>query len=368
MATQNTDRLVRLRALLAERDLDALLVSQPENRYYLSGFAAGEHGTDSAGRLLISAEQAILVTDGRFTEQAAREAPGFQVVRRENEAAPTIAETIRRYGWKTVGFEAEHLTVAFEQDLREASGHAYVLRPERGMVESLRRIKDDAEVALLQRAHEITDETFQWLLTFLRPGLTERQIAWEIIRHMVELGADTPSFPPIVASGPNAALPHAVPSARSVAAGEPITLDMGARYQGYCADVTRTVCIGRPSDRLIQIYDIVLEAQEACEAGIRAGVTGKEADALARSVIERAGYGEHFVHGTGHGVGLEIHEDPRLNRFADQQVLQEHMTVTVEPGIYVPDWGGVRIEDCGLVTAEGYQPFTRSSKMLQIAE
>jgi Xaa-Pro aminopeptidase len=361
------DRLARLRALLIEQNLDAILVSQPESRYYLSGFAAAEHGTDSAGRLLISMEQAILVTDGRYAEQSAHEAPGFAVVLRQADAAPTIAETIRQHGWKTIGFEAEHLTVAVAHDIRNATGAGCTFTPTRGLVESLRLIKDDTEVAALRRAQEITDETFRWLLTYLRPGLVERTIAWAINQHMVELSADAPSFPPIVASGPNAALPHAVASLRPIAAGEPITIDMGARYQGYCADMTRTVCLGRPDDRLVHIYDIVLAAQEACEAGIHAGMTGKEADTLARDVIERAGYGEQFMHGTGHGIGLEIHEAPRLNRFAEQYVLADHTTITVEPGIYIPDWGGVRIEDCGLVTAEGYQPFTRSTKTLQIA-
>lgn len=367
MVTQHTNRLSRLRALLAEQHLDALLVSQPENRYYLSGFAATEHGTDSAGSLLISADQAILVTDGRFAEQGAREAPGFQIVLREADAALTVAETIRRQGWKTVGFEAEHLTVAVAQDIHEAIGTLCTLTPTRGIVESMRLTKDSEEIALLRRAQEITDETFQWLLTYLRPGLSERTIAWEISRHMVESGADQPGFPPIVASGPNAALPHAVPTTRPIGAGEPIVIDIGARYQGYCADMTRTVCIGRPDDRLVQIYKVVLEAQETCEAGIHAGMTGKEADALARKVIERAGYGVYFVHGTGHGLGLEVHELPRLNRFADQFVLGDHMTVTIEPGIYIPGWGGVRIEDCGLVLPGGYQPFTMSPKTLQIA-
>lgn len=364
MTLHYMDRLQRLRALLTAQNLDALLVSQPANRHYLSGFATAED--DNAGRLLISSQQAILVTDGRFIAQAAQEVPNFEVVVRQDDVAQPIAETVRRYGWRTVGIEAEHLTVAIAEDIRRAIDATCALSPTRGMVESLRLVKDEAEVALLRRAHEITDATFQWLLTYLRPGLTEREIAWEIIRHMVELGADGPSFPPIVASGPNAALPHALASARPIAAGEPITIDIGARYGGYCADMTRTLCIGRPDDRLIQIYDVVLEAVETCEAGIYAGITGQQMDALARGVIEHAGYGDYFVHGTGHGTGLDIHEDPRSNRFADTHILLDQTVITVEPGIYIPDWGGIRIEDCGLVTADGYHPFTQFSKMLQI--
>jgi Xaa-Pro aminopeptidase len=360
------ERLERLRQKLAELDVDALMISQDVSRYYLSGFYARDTGQDIAGQLLISSEKALLVTDGRYTEQALRESPGLPLVLRQGGFAPVLAETFRQEGWKRVGFQAEWVSVALHHDLLTESKDAFTLKALRGVIEPLRVSKDEAELALIRQAQQITDETFTHLLGWLRPGLTEKAVAWEIQRFMVERGAETTSFPSIVASGPNAALPHAVPTDRALERGEPITIDMGTRYQGYCSDMTRTVCLGEPDAKLREVYEIVLRAHLHCAAGLRADLDGKAADALARETIEQAGYGEYFVHGTGHGVGLDVHENPRLSRFAENEPLGAGSVVTIEPGIYIPGWGGVRIEDMGIVTPTGVEILTTSSKELVI--
>ncbi len=361
------ERVERLRQRLAELRVDALMITQDVSRYYLSGFYARDDGLDIAGQLLISGESMLLVTDGRYTEQATREAPSVPLVIRQGSFGPILAETIRQQGWQTVGFQAEWVSVATYQSILDEGQGAFVLKALSGVVEPLRECKDEEEVALIRQAQQITDDTFVHLQGWLRPGLTEKEVAWEIQRFMVACGAETTSFPPIVASGPNAALPHATPTERKLEEGEPITIDMGTRYRGYCSDMTRTICLGDPDTKLREIYEVVLRAQLACEQGLRAGIIGQEADALARTVIEQAGYGEYYVHGTGHGVGLEIHESPRMSRFNADAPLCAGAVVTIEPGIYIPGWGGVRIEDMGVITPTGVDILTRSPKELVVS-
>lgn len=364
------ERTERLRATLRQQHLDGLMVTTPENRRYLTGFTGHDGGTDSAGTLLVSLSDATLITDGRYTEQAATECPGLHAVKREGALQPALVEAIRELGLYRLGFEAAHLTVALHDDLAAAAHEAHVpleLVSTRGLVEALRAVKDAEELAAIERAAQITDAVFSYLLTYLRPGLTERQVAREIERQMLAHGADGPAFDSIVAGGPNAALPHAVPSDRPLAHGESIVIDMGAAYGGYCSDMTRTVCLGRAPAELRAMYADVLRAHTVCEEGLRPGVNGKQADALARDALEAAGRGEQFVHGVGHGVGLEIHEDPRLGRLGEQHVLAPDMVVTVEPGAYIPGWGGVRIEDTVLITPDGARALTQSPKDLVIA-
>jgi Xaa-Pro aminopeptidase len=367
MAT-SVKRVEHLRQKLAEWQLDAVMITQDVSRYYLSGFYAHDAGQDIAGQLLISAETMALVTDGRYTEQATREAPGLKLLLRQAKFAPILAETFRQEGWKRVGFQAEWVSVAAYEALLAESQGAFELKALHNVVEPLREFKDADELARMRRAQEITDATFTHLMGWLRPGLTERAVAVEIERFMVEQGAEGTAFPPIVASGPNAALPHAVAGERTLAKGEPLTIDMGARYRGYCSDMTRTICLGEPDAKLRELHQIVLQAQLHCEAGLRAGIGGKSADALAREPIEQAGYGAEYVHGTGHGVGLDVHESPRLSRYADdeKEQLGAGAVVTIEPGIYIPGWGGVRIEDMGVITPDGIEIFTRSSKALEL--
>jgi Xaa-Pro aminopeptidase len=361
-----TNRVERVRTAMRERNLDGLLVTNPENRRYLSGFSGHDSGADSAGIFVVTAADSALITDGRYIEQAASDCPGLRVIHRQAELAPLVAQTLVELGAHHVGVEAEHVTVALWEDftaaLKEKAGESAALVSTRKVVEPLRAVKDAAELAAIERAVAITDDTFIYLCGYLRAGLTERQVAQEIERYMRERGADGVAFESIVASGPNAAQPHATPTDRELQLGEPITIDMGALYAGYCSDMTRTVCLGQPGPEGQAIYDVVLRAQETCEQGIRAGMTGRQADALARGVIEAAGRGEQYLHGTGHGLGLEIHEAPRIGKYASENVLEPSMVITVEPGVYVPGWGGVRIEDTVVVSEDGVRVLTTSPK------
>lgn len=364
-----THRMETLRARLRQDGLDALLVTNPENRRYLSGFTGEDNRADSAGTLLVAARDAVLITDGRYSEQAASECPGLRVSVREGKLPPLVVELARELGVARLGFEATHLTVAGRDDLATVAaekGIALELAPTRGVVEAQRAVKAAEEIAAIERAAAITDETFAHLLTYLRPGLTERAVALEIERFMREHGAEGVAFDPIVACGPNAALPHAVPTDRPLREGETIIIDMGARYDGYCSDMTRTVCLGEPSADIRHMYDDVLRAYEVCAAGVRAGMNGQQGDALARDVLDAAGRGEQYLHGTGHGLGLEIHEDPWLSRYRADSMLAPGMVITVEPGAYISGWGGVRIEDTVLLTADGRRALTRSPKSLMV--
>ncbi|NLE77042.1 MAG: aminopeptidase P family protein [Chloroflexi bacterium] len=336
--------------------LDWLLVGSPHNRRYLSGF------TGSDGYLLVSAEQALLATDFRYYEQVEQQAPDFALAQLTGSRLRSLASILQQVvgGEERLGFEAEHLTVSLYETLQVQAGQAQWI-PTRGLVEGLRAIKDEAELAAIRQAVRLTDEALEAVAAALRPGHTERQVAWYLERHMREHGAEGLAFEIIVGSGPNGARPHATISDRPLQAGEPIVIDMGCRVDGYCADLTRTLVLGQPDSRFQELYAVVLQAQEAAERGLRAGVSGQEADALARSIISEAGYAEQFGHSLGHGVGLEVHEMPSLSALDDTN-LPPGAVVTVEPGIYVPGWGGIRIEDMGVVQPDGFEIFTGCSK------
>jgi Xaa-Pro aminopeptidase len=348
-------RLDKLRQKLIEEELDAILITQPQNRRYLSGF------TGSAGVLLISAEQAILATDFRYYEQVAKQAPDFELARVGYEFTKVLPDLVVQVGAKRVGFEAVHLPYAQYQEWDEVA-EGFELAPTKELVEELRAVKDEGELEVIRRAVALADEAMTYVLDVMEPGMTERAVAWEIETYMRTHGADKVAFDLIVAGGPSGAMPHARPSEAPIRAGEPIVMDIGAQTEGYHSDLTRTACLGAPDDRFREIYDIVLQAQLAAEEGIRAGMTGQEADALARSVIEEAGYGEYFGHGLGHGVGLAVHEKPRLSKLSEEEVLQPGMVVTIEPGIYLPGWGGVRIEDIAVVGEDGVEVLTLARK------
>jgi Xaa-Pro aminopeptidase len=360
--------LEQVRAWLTAQGLDAFLVTQPQNRSYLSGWRNDD--TEHAGMLLIGQEQQMLFTNNLYREIAEKEAVGWQVIIPEaRQYAAAIVEAAKANGWEKIGFEASAMTVAeFEKLFIEAGESVTFQGFEESYVDQLRQVKREDELALLKRAIAITDQTFAHICRWLEPGMTEKEVQFEITRYMVELGADGIAFDTIVASGPNGSMPHAHAGQRQIQPGEMITIDMGARYQGYCADMTRTICLDEPAEeRMSEIHDIVLRAMKTCEAGIHAGMTGKEADALARDVLEAAGLGEYYVHGTGHGVGLQIHEGPSLSQHnAEEQVLQAGMVVTVEPGVYIPGWSGARIEDCVLVTEDGCEVLTQSPTKLVI--
>jgi len=360
--------LAQVRAWLSAQGLDAFLVTQPQNRSYLSGWHNDD--TEHAGMLLIGQEQQLLFTNNLYREVAEKEAIGWQIIIPEaRQYAAAIVEAAKANGWKKIGFEASAMTVAEYEKLFIEAGESITFQGfEESYVATLREVKREDELALLRRAIAITDQTFAHICRWLEPGMTEKEVQFEITRYMIELGADGTAFDTIVASGPHGSMPHAHAGQRQIQPGEMVTIDMGARYQGYCADMTRTICLGEPAEpRMQEIYDIVLKAMRTCEVGIRPGITGKEADALARDVLEAAGLGEYYVHGTGHGVGLQIHEGPSLSQHnAEEQLLQPGMVVTVEPGVYIPGWSGARIEDCVLVTEHGSEVLTQSPTQLVI--
>jgi len=352
-------RLNKLRQTLAEQNLDAILVSQPENRRYLSGF------TGSAGWLLISAERAVLATDFRYYEQVGREAPGFELARITDEFQKLLPALLADLGVRRLGFESQHVTVdQLATWSRAGEGVEWV--PLQDTVETLRMVKEEGEIESLRRSVAVTDAAFSHLLEVIRPGMTEQEAAWEIEAYMRTHGASKIAFDLIVAAGPNGALPHARASDQIIRPGEPIVVDIGCVVDGYCSDMTRTFCLGRPEARYLEVWNLVLQAQEAAEAGLRAGLSGVEADALARQVIQAAGYGEQFGHGLGHGVGLAIHERPRASRLSTD-ILAAGMSLTVEPGIYLPGEFGVRLEDLVIIRQEGVEVLTRSPKIAALS-
>lgn len=341
-------RLTKLRAKLEEKGHDALLVSQPENRRYLSGF------TGSAGYLVVSREQAVLLTDFRYTEQAALQAPAFEVRQVRYDFSTWLPELVQDLRVRSLAFDANHITYATHRALSNALAETEVdLAPDEQTVELLRALKEPEEVAAIERAQELTDRAFQHVSAVMRPGWTERQVAWELEKFIREQGGDGLAFETIVAAGPNAARPHHRAGDTAIEEGMPVVLDFGAKVDGYCADMTRTVCLGPQPDQFKRVYDLVLGAQMTAEALIEAGMTGDEGDGHARRVIEDAGYGENFGHSLGHGIGLYVHEYPSVARNA-KNVLQDGMVFSVEPGIYITGWGGVRIED--LVVLENGKP------------
>src|SRR2546423_2380757 len=356
------DAINQLRTWIAEQGLDAFMVTQPQNRSYLSDWLNDD--VEGAGLLLVGQQQQILLTNPLYKEVAGNDAQGWQVtIPPSYEYWAAIATTAQEHDWQKIGFESEALTYAEYEKIQGAGKGIFTLHPfEHSFVEKLRLIKQPHEIDLLKRAIAITDETFTHICSWIQAGMTEKEVAWEIMRCMVSQGADGQSFESIVASGPHGSMPHAHPSERRIQRGELITIDMGARYKGYCADMTRTICLGEPSEaRMQEIYDAVLNAMKTCEAGLYAGIAGNAADALARNALNVAGLSEYFVHSTGHGVGLQTHEGPNLSpRSPDTMVLPAGTVVTVEPGVYIPGWRGVRIEDCVLVRENGVEVLTQS--------
>lgn len=350
------ERIAALRQQLQVRELDAMLISQPDNRRYMSGF------NGSAGYLIVTPAEALLLVDFRYVEQAGQQAPDYRVERIVKGLEEELPAYLQRLGGKRWGFESAHVTVSLFEKIRPAFEQAgIVLQGVENVVEELRNVKDAAEQEKLRQAIRLTDEAFAHFLEWVRPGVTERAAAWEIEKYIREHGGEGLAFPTIIGGGPNGARPHHETGERPLQAGEPIVIDMGAVVAGYHADMTRTIVLGEPDAQFWPIYSLVRTAQERAEAGIRAGRPCAEIDALARDVIAQAGYGDNFGHGLGHGVGLGTHEAIRLSSLS-QEILPAGATVTVEPGIYIPGWGGVRIEDVVLVKEGGAEILTQSTK------
>ncbi|MGO0060855.1 M24 family metallopeptidase [Brevibacillus fluminis] len=353
-----TQRLEQLRESFSKHHIDGFLTDHTANRRYLSGF------TGSTGTVLVSGKAAKFITDFRYIDQATEQAAGFEIVNNDRSMIKAIAAQVKELGIKRLGFEKQHVSYGTFDDWSKAL-EGVELVPTAGIVEEMRMIKTEQEVSMIRTAACIADDAYAHIATFIKPGISELQVAMELEFYMRKQGATSSSFDIIVASGVRGALPHGVASSKVIEKGDMVTLDFGALYKGYVSDITRTLAVGEPSDKMKEIYEIVLRAQLNGVQNIRAGMTGKEADALTRDIIEAAGYGEAYGHSTGHGIGLEVHEQPSLSKVSDM-VLKPGMMVTVEPGIYVSDLGGVRIEDDVLITETGCEIITKSTKELLI--
>ncbi|WP_043932797.1 M24 family metallopeptidase [Bacillus sp. EB01] len=347
----------KLRNEFSKLGIDGMLITSDFNRRYMSNF------TGTSGTVLITADKALFITDFRYTEQAAKQCAGFEIILRKGTMEEEVVLQAKQLGIQKLGFEKNHVTYGLYKTYQ--AGIEGELVPVDGAVEKLRLIKTDAEIKILKEAAAIADAAFTHILEFIRPGRTELEVSNELEFFMRKAGATSSSFDTIVASGYRSALPHGVASEKVIESGDFVTLDYGAYYNGYVSDITRTIAVGAPDQKLKEIYDIVLEAQLRGLAGIKPGMTGKEADALTRNFITEKGYGEYFGHSTGHGIGLEIHEAPGLSVHSDV-ILEPGMVVTVEPGIYIPGLGGVRIEDDTVITLDKNEKLTHSSKELII--
>jgi Xaa-Pro aminopeptidase len=355
MQTINTARLNRVRLALEAAGATALLETHPPNVYYLTGF------TGDSGALLVEPSSFTLFTDGRFTIQAKEEAPGARVHIHRGPLLGAVGDHLRRKRRMRVAMAPARLTLAGWEGLKKATGKSVRWVPVDALVDQLRAIKDASEVDRIRDAARLGSEVMDEAIRLIRPGVTELDIAAEIGYRMRRKGASGESFEAIVAAGPRSALPHARPTERRIGKNELVVLDLGAILRDYCSDLTRTVYVGRAPSRVRRWYQAVLEAQTAARDALKSGVTAGVVDAAARGVLQRKGLGRYFVHSTGHGIGLEIHEEPRLAR-GQKKLLETGNVVTLEPGVYIEGVGGIRIEDDALVTPRGTEILTNSPR------
>jgi Xaa-Pro aminopeptidase/Xaa-Pro dipeptidase len=350
-------RIEKLRNLMSKKGLDGVLLIGDPNRNYLSGFTGNESFS------VITMDKAFFITDPRFTEQARNQVKDYEILEysKNTTFADFLAELVSNNKINKLGFEEN--VVTFSGYSLYKGKLSCELVPMEGIVEEIRVIKDEEELKSMRNAAAIADKAFEHMLKFIKPGMTEREIGLELEFHMKKLGATALSFPSIVASGVRSSLPHGEATDKIVNKGEFLTLDFGCVYEGYCSDMTRTIVIGEPTPKMIEIYNIVLEAQERALKAFKPGVPAIEVDKVARDYIKEKGYGDYFGHSLGHGVGREIHEAPTVG-YRNNKELQAGMVVTDEPGIYLPDFGGVRIEDLLLVKEDGIEILSKSPKQL----
>lgn len=346
-------RIERLRALLTEKVVDAVLVTKEENVHYFSGF----RGDSTA--LFVTHERLLLVTDSRYTEQASAEASLYEIVEQRNGLYQKVAELAVEAGVVALGYEGAALVCDQYEKLKEMLGE--ISFDTSLALDALRQVKDADEIALIRRACAIADGGFAHIIRYIQPGMTEMEVAAELEHYMRTLGSERPAFQTIIASGVRGSLPHGIASDKVIARGELVTMDFGAVCAGYHSDITRTICVGRADARQREIYDAVLSAQMRALAALRPGVTGIEVDRIARDSLAEKNFEQYFGHGLGHSLGLEIHEEPRLSK-AGKHIMQPNMLITDEPGVYIPGWSGIRIEDTVLITADGSEPLTRAPK------
>jgi Xaa-Pro aminopeptidase len=357
-----SNRIDRLRDVFTSLGADAAIVTHSANRRYFSGFPADDLAPDeSAGVLLVSLDNAKLFTGPSNLPWAAASALGPVVAQQWERPWPAfVGRQLRELGVRRAAFEDNSLTVA-DHSAIVAAASGVELVPSGNAFHALRAVKDAGELERIAAAARLTDEALAAATEGLRPGISERELAWRIESAMHSIGGNGPAFPTIVASGPNSAHPHHLTSERTIAEGEPIVIDVGAGVDGYCADLTRTLVIGEPTPTFTDRYNSVLAAQQAALSGTKAGMTGPEADSLARDVLVALGFGEQFVHWIGHGVGLLVHEGPSFGP-GSEDVLQPGHVITIEPGIYFEGWGGIRIEDLCVVTADGLDVLSHAPK------
>ncbi len=350
-------RVKKLVEKFMENNIDGFIVSKPENQYYLSSFS-GE------GLTIITGNKNYIITDSRYTEQAKKEASDFEIIETKAGFSPfSISfQIIKELGLRRIGIESHSLTVKEYDELTKSFKDTSLIKTE-GLIEQLRAIKDIHEISLIKSAQEITDKAFEHILDFIKPGASELELVAELEYFMKKNGSQSTAFQTILVSGPRTSLPHGIPSKRVLQAGDLVTIDFGARFSGYCSDMTRTVIIGKPSEKQLSIYNTVLDAQVKAIEHVKPGLTGKDIDGVARKFIQEEGFGDYFGHGLGHGVGLEIHEAPKLSPKGENKLLPG-MIVTIEPGIYIENFGGVRIEDMLVITENGFENLTKSEKQL----
>ena len=360
--------LEKIKAAIRRKGADALLVTQPENRRYLSDYTATDLSiAESSGVLLVSGRGGpLLLTDSRYHLQAEKEAAGFEVVLVRSSLLGTLKKMLPQLGISRLLFESHYLLHATAVKLIDLGQMQNIeIVPAGAMVEKLRIVKSTEEIEKIRQAVGLNELVFQEIFQNLIPGQTEREVAIAIESAMVLKGAEEPAFPTIVAAGPNAAVPHAVPTDRPIKEGETVIIDMGLKLNGYCSDMTRTVVLGKQDTRIKETIRLVRRAQQAALSTIKSGILAREADMAARKIITDAGFGKCFGHGLGHGVGLAVHEPPSLNRMRRNK-LQPGMVVTVEPGIYLPGWGGVRLENMVVVEEGGCTVLNQDSTFLDL--
>ncbi|MBW1956646.1 MAG: aminopeptidase P family protein [Deltaproteobacteria bacterium] len=356
-------RIQRLRKAMKKEHIDTFMVLFQENRRYLSGFTGEDTQFDeSAGALFITGEQQVLATDFRYDTQARSEAPLFEVFRYREGLAKVFPEILKSLGTERLGFESIRMSVMerrrMEDHLKKAKMKVELVATA-GLVEQIRMVKSAAETAVIRKALRLAENAFERIIPLLKPGISEKEAAWALEKEMRESGAEGVSFPVIAAFGENSALPHAIPGDRPLKAGEPVLLDWGARLDGYCSDISRSFCIGKPDALFKKIFRAVHDAQKKAIEAIHAGASTREVDRVARSLIHRRGFKGRFGHGLGHGVGLAIHEAPRLGPAAKDTLIAPGMVFTVEPGIYIPEWGGIRLENMVFVKKGGAEVLNR---------
>ncbi len=360
-------RLDALRHILSRRKLDGILISQPDNRRYLSGYTAADHGiAETSGLLLVLRKgKSYLLTDFRYKEQCLHETKGFEVISSKGHVHQ-LSTLLADAAISSLAFEA-HYTLHSTAERYFSLGNKQQIKmvPTTGLVENMRRIKSEEEVELIRHSVLLNEQVFQKIFNQLDGDATEIEVALQIAAEMRRSGAEKESFATIVAAGPNSSRPHAVPGSSRLGKAGPVIIDMGLVLGGYCSDMTRSFCRGTADDKYLTIHRIVRRAQLAALATVRAGVTGREVDRAARRVISEAGYGKFFGHAVGHGVGMAVHEEPRVSS-KSRKKLQTGMVITVEPGIYIPGWGGVRLENMAVVREEGCENLNHNTTWLDI--